>query len=255
MAMHTAGLLAMAGLAAAGLWTASDPFVGKWKLDISRSVIVDQMVVEAAGPNRYTFRFEGAPAETIIADGTDQPGLDGTTLSVKPDESGALRVVRKQASQVVVSATWRLSDHDQILHDAFAARQPGGSTATVNYQYRRMSGNSGFAGTWESTTKPTGLVFELQIQPHGGKGLSFASPGSVKSITFDGREHAVGAANKDVTASGERPSERRMAYTEEVGGRALDTRTLALSGDGKTLTINVHKAGQATPEVLVFERE
>ena len=30
-----------------GLWTANDPFVGKWKLDASRSTIVDQMAVEA----------------------------------------------------------------------------------------------------------------------------------------------------------------------------------------------------------------
>ena len=62
---------------------AHDPFVGKWRLDVSRSTIVDAMRVEAVGPNKYRFSFEGAPAETIVADGTDQPGLSGTTLSVE----------------------------------------------------------------------------------------------------------------------------------------------------------------------------
>src|SRR5690349_22823900 len=90
-------------IAAAGLWTASDPFVGKWELDVSRSVIVDQVVVEGAGPNRFTFRFEGGPAETIVADGTDQPALPGTTLSVKADDSRTLRVVRKRDGHVVIS--------------------------------------------------------------------------------------------------------------------------------------------------------
>ena len=85
--MQMAAGLAMASLATSGLWTAGDPFVGKWKLDVSRSLIVDRMVIEAAGPNRYMFRFEGGPAETVVADGIDQPGLPGTTLSVKADKA------------------------------------------------------------------------------------------------------------------------------------------------------------------------
>ena len=98
--MQMVSLMAIAALS--GLWTASDPFVGKWKLDVSRSTIVDQVVVEAAGPNKYTFRFEGGPAETIVADGTDQPGLTGTTLSVKAADSRSLKVVRKKGGRVVV---------------------------------------------------------------------------------------------------------------------------------------------------------
>src|SRR5690348_3418461 len=86
-------------IAAVGLWTANDPFVGKWKLDVSRSTIVDQMTIEAAGPNKYTFRFEGGPPETILADGTDQPGLPGTTLSIKIADSRMLKVVRKKAAR------------------------------------------------------------------------------------------------------------------------------------------------------------
>jgi len=34
------------------LWAASDPFVGKWKLDPSQSKETDQMKIEASGPNR-----------------------------------------------------------------------------------------------------------------------------------------------------------------------------------------------------------
>jgi hypothetical protein len=82
--MQTIGLVAVAYLAVSGFWTAHDQFVGKWKLDVSRSIIVDQMRVQSVGPNRYAFNFEGGPTETILADGTDQPGLPGTTLSVRP---------------------------------------------------------------------------------------------------------------------------------------------------------------------------
>ena len=242
-------------IAAVGLWTANDPFVGKWKLDVSRSTIVDQMTIEAAGPNKYTFRFEGGPPETILADGTDQPGLPGTTLSIKIADSRMLKVVRKKAGRVIVSANWKLSEDGQTLHDAFEGTQPDGSTVSTAYLYRRMSGASGFSGNWESTTHPLGLKFELQIRPYRGEGLSFLSLGSVKNIIFDGHQHAVADTGDDVTASGRRQSERVLEFTDKNSGNFVDRRFLTLSQDGKTLTINVHKSGQARPNVLVFARE
>jgi hypothetical protein len=253
--MQLAGSLATACLAISGLWTAHDPFVGKWKLDLSRSVIVDRMVVEAAGPNRYAFRFEGAPAETIVADGTDQPGLPGTTLAVKAEDTRTLKVVRKQAGRVVVSAAWKVSQDGRTLHDDFTEMQPDGSSSTTHYVYRRMSGASGFVGAWESTTQPAGLKFELQIQPYGGEGLSFVRPGGVKSVTFDGQDHAVTGPAQGLTASGRRQGERAMEITDKIAGKGLDTQAFELSRDGNILTMRVHRAGQASPDLIVFQRE
>ena len=75
-------LLLVACLVTDTLWAANDPFVGKWKLNPSRSKLTDQMKVEAVGANKYALDLGGGAIETIVADGTYQPGLDGTTLSV-----------------------------------------------------------------------------------------------------------------------------------------------------------------------------
>lgn len=253
--MQIAGSLAAACLAASGLWTASDPFVGKWTLDVPRSVIVDRMVIEAAGPGRYTFRFEGSPAETILADGTDQPALSGTTLAVKAEGTRSATVVRKQAGKVVISAAWKVSEDGRTLRDDFVSVQPDGSSPTTHYVYRRMAGASGFIGAWESTTQPVGLKFELQIQPYDGHELSFVRQAGVKSVTFDGREHAVAGAAQGQTASGRRRDERAMQVVDKLAGKGLDTQAYALSRDGKTLTLTVRKAGQVTPDTLVFDRD
>jgi hypothetical protein len=252
--MHMAGSAAIAYLAASSLWTANDPFVGTWTLDVSRSVIVDQMAIEAAGPNRFTFRFEGAPAETVVADGRDQPGLPGTTLSVKSEDARTMKVVRKQGDRVIVSALWKLSRDGRTLRDTFTGQQPDGSTVAVDYLYKRMSGTSGFAGVWESTTPPTGLVFELQIQPYGAQGLSFVRQSGVKSVTFDGRDHAEPGGAEGAIATGRRTTERAMTFTEKAGGKVVDTQALTLSRDGKTLTMNVKRAGQATANRFVLQR-
>ncbi len=252
---YLAVVAAATAFAATTLWTANDPFVGKWKLDVSRSVIVDQMVVEAAGPNTYTFRFEGGPPETIVADGRDQPGTSGSTLSVNAGDSHTMKVVRKQRGRIIVSANWKLSEDGRTLHDAFTGQQSDGSTTTTDYLYKRTSGTSSFAGTWESTTKPLGLKFELQVKPYGGKGFSFVRQGSVKNITFDGQDHPITSTSGDLAASGRRRSERALEFTDKNNGKVVDTQALALSADGKTLTIKIHRTGQTTPNTLVFARE
>src|SRR5437870_2750959 len=105
MSMQAFILVMAAAFSASTLWTANDPFVGKWKLDVSRSTIVDVMRVQALGANKYSFNFEGFPTETILADGTDQPSLPGSTLSARIEDGRTLTVIRKQGGRVVVVAT------------------------------------------------------------------------------------------------------------------------------------------------------
>lgn len=242
-------------LAAAAFWAADDPFVGRWKLDVSRSTIIDDMSVQSFGPNRYAFNFEGGPTETVVADGTDQPGLPGTTLSVKATDARTMTIVRKRGSRVIVSAKWKLSPDGRTLRDAFTSVQEDRSAATVDYLYRRTSGTSGFAGTWESTTKPTGLKLELAIQPYGNMGLSFASPGSSKDVIFDGKDHADAASGDGATLSGRRHGARAMEYTEKKAGKVEHLREFQLSADGRTLTETLHTPGQRPPDIFVFGRE
>jgi hypothetical protein len=247
-------IFASAALLAAPLPSGGDPFVGKWVLDVPRSLIVDDMQVEAVGPNKYAFNFEGAPTETVVADGSDQPGLPGTTLAVKTVDGRNLTVVRKQKGQVVVSAKWKLSPDSRILYDAFTSLQADGSMLTVNHIYRRTSGGAGFAGRWESTTKPIGLKLELEIQPYGDNGLRFVSPGSDKSVAFDGKEHPA-PATAGLMLAGTRSGLRKMKYTETNNGKLTGEKEFELSPDRRTLTETVHLVGQALPDVLVFERQ
>jgi hypothetical protein len=252
--MPTISFVAAASLAASTLWTANDPFVGKWRLDVSRSIIIDEVRVEVVGPNTYRFNFEGAPAETVVADGTDQPGLLGTTLSVKIEDPRTLTVVRKQSGSKIVSAVWKLSQDGRALRDRFTGLKPDGSKVAVDYLYKRMSGSSGFAGTWESSTKPVGLKVELGIRPYNSQGLSFVGPGSDKNVVFDGQSHAV--PSKDgLTVSGRRPGTLTLEYTEKYSGKVERARRFELSLDGRSLKETVHAAGQAMPDVLIFERQ
>ena len=155
--------LILACLSCTLCWAGSDPFVGNWKLNPSKTRLTDDFKVVAAGAGKYTFIFQGTDSETIVADGTDQPGLSGLTFSVTIEDPHTWRLVRKKGDRKLLTAIWKLSEDGNTLHDAFSTPQPDGSTFTIGYVYRRTAGTSGFAGTWESTSQDMITAAEMQI--------------------------------------------------------------------------------------------
>ena len=81
-------LLPLSCLVAGAALAADDPMVGDWKLNPQKSKLIDEMKVTSLGGNKYSFDFGAGPPETIVVDGTDQPGNFGTTFAVTAVSSG-----------------------------------------------------------------------------------------------------------------------------------------------------------------------
>ena len=239
---------------------ADDPFAGKWKLDSSRSEFpTDTMKVVSAGTNKFTFIFSEPNAETIVTDGTDQPGIFGTTLSVTVQEPRVWIVVRKSKDRTLLRAVWTLSEDGKTLHDAFTEYRPDGSPFTVDYDYLSKGGESGFAGTWQSTSEEFVSTYEIQIGPYQGDGFSLADPvaGIDKNLKFDGTDYPNSGPNArpDMLSSGHRISDRSLEVTDKLKGMVQSTDDFELSPDLQTLTETQHHPDQDKPTVLVFKRE
>jgi hypothetical protein len=252
-------LFLVACLSTGTLAAASDPLIGKWKLDPSKSKLTDLMRVAGAGANKYNLIFNSGDVEPVVADGTDQPALFGTTVSITVAGPDNWKVVRKKDGRTLLTGNWKLSKDGKTLTDAFTSNQPNGSTSTVNYVYIRMAGGSGFAGSWESQSEKVNSAFEVQIQPYEVDGLSFINPseGSTKSMKFDGKDYprqgkyvAPGSVS-----SGRRVNERTLKLTDKIKGRIAETQQIELSPDLKTLIVTMHPSGQSKPNILVFDRE
>ena len=197
-------LLLVAGLATSSGWAADDPFVGKWKVDPSRSRLIDEMKVEAVGPNTFKLSFAGTggETETIVANGADQPGLQGTTFSVAVKGPNRWEVVRKMKGRVLLRATWTLSEDGKTLRDdftqylpdgitLFSTPLPTGSSLFMPYVYERTAGSTGVPGTWDSESAKVSARLELQIQRDADGGLSFkrSDEDPAKRVIFDGNDH------------------------------------------------------------------
>jgi hypothetical protein len=238
-----------------------DPFVGKWKLNPSKSRLPDEMTVEVAGTDRYILTFGPGAVDTIVADGRDHPALQGTTLSIAVVGPNGWKVIRKQQGHMLISADWTLSGDGKTLNDAFTGYGSDGSATIVHYVYERTAGTSGFPGTWDSVKEEVGSVIELTIQPYEGDGLSFESRSALmvmaKKIRFDGSDypHLDPGASPALVSSGRRANDRRLEMTEKFQGKVTGTEQVDLSPDLKTLTLTVRQVGQSKPPVLVFDRD
>ena len=260
MLKRTVQLLLVVSLIATSLRAADSPFVGKWKLNGSKSRLPDEMTVKKVSANKYAFAFEGGDyAETIVADGTDQPGVFGTTFCVTVEGSNSWKVVRKTDGKILLTANWKLSEDGNTLDDDFTLIQPNGSKFNVYYVYKRTAGGPGFDGTWESISETVNSVLELQIQPYESDGLAFIVPseGVMKRLKCDGKDYAYERPNVKAkfASSIRRVDEHTLAVSDKVNGKLAGTEEIKISPDHKVLTMTIQPVGQTRPEIRVFDRE
>ena len=253
-------LLVFASMAVGMARAAENPFIGEWRLNPSMSRMPDEMKVESKGGNTYSFDFGGG-AETIVADGTDQPGYRGTMLSVKADGRDTWIVERKKDGRLLLKATWKLSKDGGTLTDFYREFEPDGSTLSMDYVYQRSGGGSGFAADWQSIKETMNSPYILQVKAYESDGLSFifiTPPGQeTKNAKLDGKDYPTQGsnANPGSSFSSRRVDEHTLEMTAKVGEKVIDTREIRLSPDGKTLTMTVHAPGRSEPDVMVFDRE
>lgn len=252
-------LLPVFCLATGTFWGANDPFLGKWRVNPSKCKLTDEMKVEALGANKYAFTFGPGAVDTIVADGTDQPALTGTTLAVKMQTPNTWTVIRKKGDRTLLIAHWTLSADGKTLSDAYTGYAADGSTLKINYVYQRAEAGSGFAGTWDSVSAQIDSPVELQIQQYEGDGLSFssASMGMAYKMKFDGNDYPyAGTDPARFASSGRRINERHLEIKVKYQRDAIGVWQVELSRDRKTLTMSLLQRGESEPKnTYAFDRE
>jgi hypothetical protein len=238
-------------------WAADDPIVGDWKLNPQKSTLTDEMKVTGLGGNKYSFDFGDGSPETIVVDGTDQPGNFGTTFAVTAVSPDEWRGERKKDGRVEIKGIWKLSKDGNTLHDDYTSIGDNGKTIHLVYVYERRGGGAGFAGDWVSTSEQVDTVYVVQVRPFEGDGLSIisSSEGVTRNVKFDGRDYPTAGSGVKMVSSAQRVNGSTVELTDKIGGKVVDTQEVSVSADGKTLTMTVHVPGRSDPNVLVFDRE
>jgi len=250
--------LVLACLSASIAQAAEAPFVGTWKLDPSKTRLPDAMTVQRKDANTYAFDFAGE-VETIVVDGTDQKGVDGTMLSVKPEAPDRWIVERKKDGRLQLRATWKLSKDGRTLSDKFRLVAADGTIAnSIDYVYRRTGKGSGFAADWRSIKETMNSPIVLQVNPFQGDGFSFVTSPNIftRTAKVDGKDYPDEGPNArpGAASSIRRVDALTLAVTRKYDGKVVATEDVGLSADLKTLTVAQHIPGQVRPNLYVFRR-
>jgi len=121
-----------------------------------------------------------------------------------------------------------------------------------------VDNGSGIAGTWQST-QAQWAVTDWEIKRWGTDGLSFITPAYSEQLNlkFDGKDYSDHGPRvaPGSTSCAKRTDRATIEITDKLKGKVLDTQTLKMSDDGKTLTATIHQAGVDKPMVMVFEKQ
>jgi len=251
--------IALACLVAGSLWASDDPFCGKWKLSMAKSQFTgDQIQVQALGGEKYKWTV-GNVSDTITYDGTEQkPDRFGRTVSMAPDGPNNWKMVIKKDGRVISIMTHTISEDGKTQTIKGTDTKPDGTSSDFDVTWKKVSGGSGWAGTWEETDVKFTSPDEWEIAPYEGDGLTFNTPAyhETLSMRFDGKEYEE--KGPDVapgsTSSGKRVNAHTLDVTVKVKGEVMRKTKYEVSQDGKTLTLTIHETGQQKTQTVVYDK-
>ena len=136
--------------------------------------------------------------------------------------------------------------------------KPDGTTSDFDVTWKKVSGGSGWGGTWEEADVKFTSPDEWDISSYQGDGLTFNTPAyqDTLSMKFDGKDYEE--KGPDVapgsTSSGKRVNANTLDVTDKVKGEVMDHTKYEVSQDGKTLTLTVQGTGQKKAQTLVYDK-
>jgi len=251
--------IALACLLAGTLRASDDPFCGKWKLNMTKSQFTGELIkIEALGGEKYMWTV-GNVSDTLTYDGTEQkPDQFGRTTSMAPDGPNSWKMVIKKDGRVISTMTHTISEDGKTQTIKGTDTKPDGTTSDFDVTWKKVSGGSGWAGTWEETDVKFTSPDVWEIAPYEGDGLTFNNPAyqHTLSMKFDGKEYEE--KGPDVapgsTSSGKRVDAQTLDVTSKVKGEVFSQTKCEVSHDGKTLTLTIHRTGQQKAQTIVYDK-
>jgi len=243
-------------------------FAGVWVEDESRMKLGDSaarlLFRESAGGGLEEVRgAEAAPLVQPIKFGTPAYTIDGSVNTIewkKIDDSHFQRKIY-HAGKLQALRTIEISADGKTLTEVTKRTPTGGRNATLTAVFERTSGGPrGLLGVWAMRSAKTLPAATLRIEVAGVDGY--------RESDDAGRSYVVKLDGKPVAVQGPTVIAGRMVAAravndhtiEESGsrnGKPTGQTTMALSDDGKTLTVTsvaIRPDGKADPAIAVYRK-
>ena len=238
---------------------ADDSFVGKWKFNPDKSQLTGQdYKIEDAGGGQCRFIF-GDDVEVLTLDGKSHVTKYGDTWSIKTTGPNSWESTNELDGKVTNKSKWTVSADNQTFTSVDETTRPDGSTGRTEATFKRTSGTTGLAGTWQTTSVKVLSPTSITIAKWQGDGYTRTNPAFKETFAFklDGKEYTPKGPRvpPGTTVTAKKIDDHSMELTYKLKGKTIETDKYEVSADGKTLTQTVTYPGVSKPEIDVYDRE
>ena len=238
--MKLSALTLVAALTLSGAAFAESPFVGSWKMDVSKSTFTGDTMTytkTATGYHysngstfSYDFADDGKPHTTMIA---------GRTATWTKTADGGWDVTFSADGKVLTKAHRTLSSDGATMTTSYEEYRPDGTTVHESDVYKRVSGSSGIEGKWEDI-KVDAASDTMMISP--GTSMTYKVEYPTQKIVImahtDGSPSVVKGPTvpPGATASFTKADDHKWTYINKLNGKVISEGILSVSADGAMLT-------------------
>ncbi len=260
MQVRRKAVLLLAAMSAAVLVAADDnPFVGKWKLDPSKSELTGEtFTLTDAGDGAVKYSG-GGESFTFTTDGKPSPGLYGRIVIVKVVNPNTWDRTTRFRGKTLAQTNQTLSDDGKTLTMVTKGTKPNGEAYESTEVYERRGDGSGMMGTWKSTEvkNPASGLMEFSAYGSDGLTLNIVDYKATCNAKLDGKDYpATGpTVPAGLTLALTKSGDRSFDMVEKVKGKPVNKSTWTVSDDGKTLTSTGSPVGVNEPTKAVYDKQ
>jgi hypothetical protein len=243
---------------------AESPFAGTWKIDLGKVQFPQKPETWVLQNGRYQC-ITCVPTIDVKADGTDQPtpgSPDSDTLAVKVVDDKTVEFTARKGGKVVSTERSAVSADGKTLTTEFteypeASKQPITGKGTMARVAPAPPGSHATSGSWRAA-KVDALSDNALIVTYvdTADGLAMTAPtGESFDAKFDGRDYPVKGGRVTSTVSLRKVNDRTIEQTTKRDGKVVMVDYMAVSADGKTLTVKSEDREHGTTTTFVAVKQ
>jgi len=248
---------AVAAFAALPAFAAENPWVGNWKLDMSKSHFTgDTFTYSRAANGMMHFSDGSIESYDFKVDGKPYHSWGNRTATWTADGDNAWSQVVEADGKTLATIHRSLSADGKTLSNTYTGTKPDGTSFNDTATYVRVSGTKGLEGKWRST--------KVSISAPDNFVISEPSPGTMRWELPSEKASVEGKADgSDLTINGPtlppgmtiafKPEGRhKFSYVQKLNGKVQGYGTQTLAADGKSYTDVSWSPGKASEKQTAF---
>jgi len=239
-------------------WAADPPYVGKWKLNVTKSDFGESTVTYEQAANGEMKQTSDGQSYTFKTDGKEYSTPWGTSTSWKAVNATTWETTSKVQGKVTGTATMKLSADGKSLTVDSKSIKATGETSNDSAVYERVTGASGLAGKWKTKNLKIGSPGTAVIAANGADGLTltYVEEKGNCAPKFDGKDYpATGPIWPSGWTCMIAKSGDGFDLTWKKDGKVMYKDSFTTSPDGKVLTDLGNAAGTTEKTKAVYDRQ